>query len=240
MDDQLDVVVVIPTYNEAENISKVVQAVLGSGLKGLGVLVVDDGSPDGTGDVVRRLSEKNPRIFLHERGEKKGIGSAYYEGFQLALRFRPKVVVSMDGDGSHPAGILPKLVDEIFEGAEAAVASRYVSNGKWAAGFSRMVVSRGANLLARVATGVKIKDLTSGYRAYSSRAVHHLLEKPFEKGYVFQVELLYRLTKAGFNVVEVPFVFTRREKGESKLSTKEVLRFFVWCIKILLKRLFGR
>jgi dolichol-phosphate mannosyltransferase len=123
-----------------------------------------------------------------------------------------------------------------LDGADVVVASRYVSGGKWAAGFRRMVVSRGANLLARVCTGLPLRDLTSGFRAYSKRAVEYLVKKEFEGGYVFQVELLYRLGRGGFRLAETPFVFGERLAGRSKLGKAEVPHFLKWCLKTLLAR----
>ncbi|MEM1948187.1 MAG: polyprenol monophosphomannose synthase [Candidatus Caldarchaeum sp.] len=234
------IVVVIPTYNEAENIEKTIKSVFDTGLKDLAVLVVDDGSPDGTAEKVASLAEKNPYVLLLNRGAKKGLGSAYYDGFTKALGLNPEIVLSMDADGSHPAELIPKLVEAVQKGADAAVASRYSAGGKWAAGFSRMVVSRGANLLAKISTGAKVRDATSGFRAYSSRAITFLLSKPFETGYVFQVEIIHRLTKAGYKIVEVPFVFKRRETGKSKLSWKEIVHFFFWCVKTWFQRIYGR
>ncbi|MEM2973570.1 MAG: polyprenol monophosphomannose synthase [Candidatus Caldarchaeum sp.] len=232
-----DVCVVIPTYNEAENIENIINKVLT--VAGSSVIVVDDGSPDGTSEVVEKIAQRDPRVRLLNRGRKMGLGSAYRDGFRLALESKADVIVSMDADGSHPPELIPRLVKALGEDADVAVASRYVSGGSWSAGRGRMVVSRGANLLARVCTGVRLRDMTSGFRAYRSRAVESLIGEEFPTGYVFQVEAIYRLVRRGFKVVEIPFIFTERVSGRSKLSTVEIIRFITACLKILASRITG-
>jgi dolichol-phosphate mannosyltransferase len=235
---QENVCIVIPTYNERESIGPVLEKLLSLEFGGLNlvVLVVDDGSPDGTAELVAEISRRDNRVQLINRGRKMGLGSAYFDGFRHALRLGAGIIVSMDADGSHPPELVPKLVEGVLDGADVVVASRYVSGGRWAAGFRRMVVSRGANLLARLCTGLPLRDLTSGFRAYSKRAVEFLIQKGFEKGYVFQVELLYRLSTGSFKLTETPFTFTERFAGRSKLSKAEALFFFKWCLKTLLRR----
>ncbi|MEM1943867.1 MAG: polyprenol monophosphomannose synthase [Candidatus Caldarchaeum sp.] len=232
-----DVCVVIPTYNEAENIENLVNKVLT--VAGSSIIVVDDGSPDGTSRVVEKIAQRDRRVRLLNRGRKMGLGSAYRDGFRLALESKARVIVSMDADGSHPPELIPMLVKAVEEEADVAVASRYVAGGSWSAGRGRMVVSRGANLLARLCTGVRLKDMTSGFRAYSSKAVESLLEEEFPSGYVFQVDVIYRLVRRGFKVVEIPFIFTERVSGRSKLSTAEIIRFIAACLKILASRITG-
>jgi dolichol-phosphate mannosyltransferase len=232
------VCVVVPTYNERESIGSVLEKLLSLELGGLNlaVLVVDDGSPDGTAELVKEFSRRDSRVQLINRGRKMGLGSAYFDGFRHALGLGAGIIVSMDADGSHPPELVPKLVEGVLDGADVVVASRYVSGGRWAAGFRRMVVSRGANLLARVCTGLPLRDLTSGFRAYSKKAIELLTQKEFEKGYVFQVELLYRLSMGGFKLVETPFTFMERIAGRSKLSKAEILFFLKWSLKTLLRR----
>ncbi|MEM2236826.1 MAG: polyprenol monophosphomannose synthase [Candidatus Caldarchaeum sp.] len=232
------VFVVIPTYNEAENIQTLLEKILS--IQDLRVIVVDDGSPDGTSRIVQEISQKDSRVLLINRGRKMGLGSAYQDGFKNALENEADVVVSMDADGSHPAELIPELVKAVERGADVAVASRYVKGGKWSAGFGRMMVSRGANFIAKLCTGVKIRDMTSGFRAYSAKSLKNLLTKDFEKGYVFQAEVIYRLSRKGFKIVEIPFFFQKRISGKSKLSVREVVRFGAWCFKVLLSRLVGR
>ncbi len=233
------VYVVVPTYNERENIGPLLGKI--TALEGLPlhVLVVDDGSPDGTAALVEEISRRDGRVMLLNRGRKMGLGSAYYDGFRHVLKLGADVVVSMDADGSHPPEMIPVLVQRVWEGVDVAVASRYVKGGRWSAGAWRMLVSRGANFLARVCTGLDVSDATSGFRAYSRRAVELLVEKEFERGYVFQVELLYRLKRRGLRHVEVPFVFTERLAGRSKLSKTEILWFLKWCLKTFFRRVLG-
>jgi len=140
-------------------------------------------------------------------------------GFMEALRLRADVIITMNADGSHPPYMIPSLVSKVLEGYCVAVASRYVEGGRWAAGFTRMLVSRGANVLARVSTGIGLRDLTSGFRAYNAK-----------------VDIL---RKSGCSFVEIPFVFGHRVAGRSKLSWKEVISFTKWCIKTLLRRIGG-
>ncbi|MEM4303368.1 MAG: polyprenol monophosphomannose synthase [Candidatus Caldarchaeum sp.] len=232
------VFVVVPTYNEAENIETLLEKILS--IQDLWVIVVDDGSPDGTSSIVEEISKKDSRVLLINRGRKMGLGSAYQDGFKNALENEADVVVSMDADGSHPAELIPELVKAVEQGADVAVASRYVEGGKWSAGFGRMMVSRGANFLAKLCTGVKMRDMTSGFRAYSATSLKNLLTKDFEKGYVFQAETIYRLSRKGFKIVEIPFFFQKRISGKSKLSVREIVRFVAWCFKVLLSRLSGR
>jgi len=239
MEEARAVYVVIPTYNERENIGMLLNKILSLEGLALRVLVVDDGSPDGTAGVVDEISRRDGRVMLLNRGRKMGLGSAYYDGFRHVLEHGAEVVVSMDADGSHPPEMVPALVKEVFEGADVVVASRYLPGGRWSAGMWRMLVSRGANLLARLCTGLDISDMTSGFRAYSRRAVETLVRKEFERGYVFQVELLYRLKKGGFRHAETPFVFVERVAGRSKLGKAEILRFLKWCLKTLFRRALG-
>lgn len=237
MDVNPKVNVVIPTYNEAANIQKLLRQVLT--VPELAVIVVDDGSPDGTADIVERISHTDSRVQLINRGRKMGLGSAYQDGFKKAVENKAEIVVSMDADGSHPPELIRELVKAVKQGADVAIGSRYVKGGKWSAGFGRMVVSRGANLLARLCTGVKVRDMTSGFRAYTAEALQRILAKDFQKGYVFQVEIVYRLVREGFKIVEVPFMFKSRGSGKSKLSVGEIVRFASWCLSVLLKRLRG-
>jgi len=239
------VVVVIPTYNEAETISNVIRDVLESmRIAGIDchVLVIDDNSPDGTADVVARLAEMTGKVSVIVRPRRMGLGSAYIDGFKHVLEKMKDadVVVEMDADGSHDPKLLPQLVNPVLKGeSDVVVGSRYVGWGKWAGETKgREIISRGANLLARICTGVKIKDLTSGYRAISTRILRLVIDvlKEASRGYTFQVESLAEYAYAGARIGEVPIIFLPRRRGKSKLGTSEILYFFLWNVKHLFKR----
>jgi len=236
MNSKICLVAVIPTYNEAGTIVQVLSETLQHVSY---VVVVDDGSPDGTGVLVEEMACGRDNVILIKRGWKMGLGSAYKTGFVEALRLRADVIVTMDADGSHPPHMIPSLVSKVLEGYCVAVASRYVEGGRWAAGFVRMLVSRGANMLARISTGIGLRDLTSGFRAYDAKAVEKIINEEFQTGYIYQVDILYKLRKFGCRFVEIPFVFGHRIAGRSKLSWKEVISFAKWCFKTLLRRIGG-
>jgi dolichol-phosphate mannosyltransferase len=229
------VCVVVPTYNERENIRPLVEAVRGSGAGAPDILFVDDSSPDGTGDEVVALSRADPRIHLLSRPSKMGLGTAYMQGFAEAKRsIGPDVYVEMDADLQHPPAVLPTLLEAIAGGAGGVIASRYVTGGG-STGWSlwRRTVSRGANWLARRILGLETRDCTSGYRAFTKESVNLLLGASLPAaGYSFQVAALYRLKREGATVVEVPFVFSLRAHGKSKLSMGEVGRFFLALVKL--------
>lgn len=219
--------IVVPTYNERENIEPLVKAIEGAGVPGVKVLFVDDSSPDGTSDAVRSVAVTRPWVGLLTRGSKRGIGSAYQEGFRNALSDAgTEVVVEMDSDLQHPASAVPDLLRALREGAGVAVGSRYVPGGgipRWS--LSRRWVSRGANAYARRVLGLRVKDVTSGFRAYTRSAAEEVAGAALPaKGYEFQVASLY-LLKNDFRIVEVPFVFGSRTLGESKLGVADGLRF---------------
>jgi dolichol-phosphate mannosyltransferase len=239
------VVVVIPTYNEAETIVNVIRDVLES-MRMVGidchVLVIDDNSPDGTADVVARLAEMTGMVSVMVRPRRMGLGSAYIDGFKHVLEKMKDadVVVEMDADGSHDPRLLPQLVNPVLKGEfDVVVGSRYVGWGKWAGeAKGREIISRGANLLARMCTGVKIKDLTSGYRAISTRILRLVIDvlEEASRGYTFQVESLAEYAYAGARIGEVPIIFLPRRRGKSKLGASEILCFFLWNVKHLFKR----
>jgi dolichol-phosphate mannosyltransferase len=240
------VLVVLPTHNEAATVGDVIEGILEAG-RGVGldlsVLVVDDASTDGTREVVEEARQRTGRVFLLPRPGKLGLGSAYIDGFRWGLENMPEAeaFVEMDADGSHDPLQLPRLVAPVLEGsADVAVGSRYVPGGGWRGGaLRRRLVSRGANLLARLTTGLKVRDATSGYRAISRRVLEEALRlrKGFEPGYVFQVETLLFFRRLGARIVEAPIDFYERAGGRSKLSAREVRRFALWCLRQSLGRL---
>jgi dolichol-phosphate mannosyltransferase len=220
------VLVVIPTYNERENLPLVVRR-LHATVPDAHVLVVDDGSPDGTGQLADELAAADQRVHVLHRTTKDGLGAAYLAGFAWALQHDYGVVVEMDADGSHAPEDLPKLLAALPE-ADLVIGSRYVRGGRvvnWPK--HREWLSRGANLYSKIALGVRINDITAGYRAYRRRVLEQLaLDDVASQGYCFQIDLAWRTAQAGFRVVEVPITFTEREHGESKMSGSIVREAF--------------
>ena len=239
------VAVIIPTYNEANNIRDLLNELLSlfdrERIEGK-ILVVDDGSPDGTADIVREISALDKRVILLNRGAKMGLGTAYRDGFKLILEEvkGSEIIVTMDADGSHTPSIIPRMLGKINEGYDVVIASRYISGGRWAAGRVRKIISRIANILARLSTGIKARDTTSGLRAYRVSTLSRIPLENIEKGYVFQVQILYRLKLIGAKITEIPFTFLSRRKGKSKLSINDMFIFFKWCLRTLYRRFFSK
>jgi dolichol-phosphate mannosyltransferase len=226
-------VVVVPTYIERENIRPLVEQLrtLRASLPGvdLQVVFVDDSSPDGTGEEIQEMKRKHGFIYLLSREGKKGIGTAYIDGFRFASEnLEPDVFVELDADLQHPPERIRDLLEAIEGGADAAVASRYVEGGGqsgWS--WERRLVSTGANWLARTLLGLHVKDCTSGFRAFDRSAVEEILGAEIPtSGYAFQVATLYVLKKRGLKTAEVPYTFGVRKRGRSKLTSAETIRFF--------------
>ncbi|WP_237185675.1 polyprenol monophosphomannose synthase [Rothia nasimurium] len=213
------VLTVIPTYNEKENLPIVVER-LRAAVPDCDILVVDDNSPDGTGQLADSLAAEDSHINVLHRTVKDGLGGAYLAGFDWGLEAGYDVLVEMDADCSHQPEQLPLLLQAIEGGADLAIGSRYVPGGKtknWP--LHRQILSRGANLYTRLILGTKVKDITAGYRAYRREALQKLnLEGIDSKGYVFQVDLAWRSEQAGLKIVEVPITFVEREIGSSKMD----------------------
>jgi len=212
------VVVIIPTYNERENLPLILQRLFSS-VPTAHVLVVDDGSPDGTGKIADALADNDQRIHVLHRPEKAGLGAAYVAGFRWALDAGYDVRVEMDADGSHAPEQLPRLLAALGH-ADLVLGSRWVPGGKvvnWPK--SREVLSRGGNTYTRFALGIDLRDATGGYRAYRRVVLQTIeLSTVASQGYCFQVDLAWRAVQAGFRVTEVPITFAEREIGESKMS----------------------
>ena len=226
--------IVIPTYNEKENVEAVVLAVSAVD-PAFQMLFVDDSSPDGTADEVRRMAASHANVHLLVREGKMGIGSAHMDGFRHAMdELGAQVLVEMDSDFQHPPAKVPELVSALGRGYDVAVASRKVEGGgttNWS--LWRRAVSRGANLLARGVLGLKVKDSTSGFRALSGGAAGALVEARLPtSSYSFQVASLFYLQKRGMKMTEVPFVFEPRKAGRSKMGLGEMARFFGNILKI--------
>ncbi|HYV45339.1 MAG TPA: polyprenol monophosphomannose synthase [Myxococcaceae bacterium] len=226
--------VCIPTYNERENVEAICRAVLGADAR-LDVLVVDDNSPDGTGRIADALAAKEPRIQVLHRERKEGLGRAYLAAFRWALEHGYRYVLEMDADFSHDPRYLPRLVDEAERGADLVIGSRYVEGGgtvNW--GIGRQIISRGGSLYARTILGVRIRDLTAGFKCFRRSVLEALdLDGVTSSGYGFQIELTYKTLKKGFRVSEVPIVFEDRRVGSSKMSRKIVLEALwkVWKLR---------
>lgn len=229
--------VIIPTYNECENVEAITGAVLKVASDPVHVLVVDDSSPDGTGEIVRRLMkeraerfpvESSPRLHLLSRRGKEGLGRAYIAAFQWGLKRGYDAFVEMDADFSHRPEDLLKLLEALSQ-VDFAVGSRYVTNGRtlnW--GVSRKIISRGGSWYARVILGYPLSDWTGGFNAWKRHVLEAIdLERIRSEGYSFQIELKYRSLQKGFRSQEVPIVFEDRRVGKSKMSLKIVLEAFV-------------
>jgi dolichol-phosphate mannosyltransferase len=220
--------VILPTYNEAENLERIVAAILEQLPESGRVLVVDDNSPDGTGEIADRLAEGNEPIAVVHRAVKEGLGPAYLAGFRIALDAGAERIVEMDADFSHDPAYLPQLI-EATASADLAIGSRYVPGGgvtDW--GPLRRLISRGGSTYARLALGVPIRDLTGGFKCFRRIVLETIeLETIQARGYAFQVETTYRAIKAGFRVVEVPIVFKDRADGTSKMS-KAIVAEAIW------------
>jgi dolichol-phosphate mannosyltransferase len=221
------VLVVIPTYNERENLGPLLDRLLKT-LPEVHVLVVDDGSPDGTGELADERAAADDRIRVLHRTEKAGLGAAYIAGFRWGLAREYNTIVEMDADGSHAPEDLPRLLDAATD-ADLAIGSRYVPGGSvvnWP--LRRQVLSRGANLYTQLALGMGIRDITAGFRAYRRQVLEKLaLDEVASHGYCFQIDLTLRTADAGFDVVEVPITFTEREIGESKMSGSIIREAFL-------------
>ena len=217
------VLVVIPTYNEAETLEPVVGRLRAS-VPEADVLVVDDGSPDGTGDIADRLVAADPGVHVLHRTQKAGLGAAYIAGFRWALADGYDVVVEMDSDGSHAPEELPRLLTALRE-ADLVIGSRWVPGGQirnWP--LYRQVISIGGSTYARVLLRFPVRDSTSGYRAFRRQVLEELkLDEVASQGYCFQIDLAWKTWRSGFRVREVPITFTEREVGRSKMSRAIVI-----------------
>jgi dolichol-phosphate mannosyltransferase len=227
-------VVCLPTYNERENLERMVRA-LGQVLPGGGrVLVVDDNSPDGTGGLADRLAAELPFVDVLHRQRKEGLGPAYLAGFRRALDDGADLVLEMDCDFSHAPQDVPRLI-AAAGAADLVLGSRYVEGGgvegDWGAG--RRIVSRGGSLYASLILGVRVRDLTGGFKCFHRRVLETIdLDRVGSRGYAFQIELTYRALRAGFRIAEVPIRFVDREAGDSKMSRAIVLEA-IWKVPLL-------
>jgi dolichol-phosphate mannosyltransferase len=231
--------VVLPTYNERDNIEPILTAILSQSTD-FEVLVVDDNSPDGTGQIVDRLVANEPRLHVMHRAEKSGLGTAYIQGFLWALAREYQYIFEMDADFSHdPAALLPLRRPVVAGEADASVGSRWVPGGgtrNWS--FLRTCISRGGSLYSRLILGVPVQDLTSGFKCFSRRVLEHLdLQTVRSNGYAFQVEMNYRCFLHGYRVAEVPIVFVDRRVGKSKMGSHIVTEAMLVVLRLRLQQL---
>ena len=235
------VLVIVPTYNERDNLPRVVPQILAQG-DAFHILVVDDNSPDGTGDLADDLAQRSERVNVLHRPGKQGLGVAYVAGFKWGLERDFDVLIEMDADLSHPSERLPALV-EALEEVDVAVGSRYVGGRitvvNWP--LRRLMISLFGSWYARAITRVPVNDATGGFNAFRRRVIESVgLDSIQSNGYTFQIELKLRAWRAGFTLREIPIVFTERDSGESKMSGK-IIREAVWRVwKLRLLDLLGK
>lgn len=229
------VLVVVPTYNERGSIERIVRR-LRANAPAADILVVDDNSPDGTGEIADRLAAGDSQVFVMHRAGKQGLGKAYVAGFCWGLERHYDVLVEMDADGSHQPEQLPRLLDTL-DGADLVIGSRWIPGGtvqNWP--LYRELISRSANAYARLALAIPVRDATAGFRAYRAVVLEKIgIDDVASQGYCFQIDLVLRALRAGFKVVEVPIEFVDRTEGSSKMSgqivAEALFRVTVWGLR---------
>jgi dolichol-phosphate mannosyltransferase len=224
--------IIIPTYNEADNISKLIEEILKIPLS-INVIIVDDNSPDNTAKIVENLSNKDQRICLIKRAKKLGIGTAYIVGFKEALRQGSDKIITMDADFSHNPKYIPRLI-ELSNKFNLTIGSRYVKNGairNWP--LYRKLISKTANFITQKSLSLKIKDCTAGFRCYDNKIFEKLpLDSINSNGYSFLIEFLYIIKNNGYSIGEIPIIFTDRINGKSKISKIEIFNTFKTIIRL--------
>ncbi|HEY7523461.1 MAG TPA: polyprenol monophosphomannose synthase [Candidatus Limnocylindrales bacterium] len=234
--------IILPTYNEAENLRGISAAIL-EALPGATLLVVDDASPDGTGRIADELATDEPRIRVRHRPAKQGLGRAYLDGFGVALGAGAGLVLQMDADWSHDPAVLPTLIAPIAgDQADLVIGSRYTRGGRvedW--GLGRRIISRGGSLFARTVLGLGPHDLTGGFKAWRASTLAAIpADGVHAGGYVFQIEMTHRATRAGARVVEVPITFRDRRVGQSKMSRRIVVEALLVVLQLRWETLASR
>jgi glycosyltransferase involved in cell wall biosynthesis len=237
----VETVVIIPTYNERENIADLVNQIMAQPVDGLGVIVVDDNSPDGTGAIADELAAQyDGRMWVVHREGKLGLGTAYIAGFKKGLALAPKRLMTMDADFSHHPRYVPSMVEASAQ-HDLVIGSRYVPGGGIEhCTFWRVLLSRGANLFAKVMLGLKAGDCTAGFRCYRREVLETIpLDEIFSSGYSFLIEMLFLTQQAGFTVGEVPITFANRWRGTSKISRQEIIKAQYTVLRLAGRRLRG-
>ncbi len=229
-----DSLVLIPTYNEKENIEKIIRKVFSLAIP-FHVLIIDDGSPDGTADIVKNLQKEfSEQLYIEERKGKLGLGTAYIHGFKWALKHTYDFIFEMDADFSHNPEDLPRLREACLNGADVAIGSRYIKGVNvvnWPMG--RVLMSYFASVYVRMVTGIAIQDATAGFKCYRKEVLQTIqLNNIKFVGYAFQIEMKFTAIKHGFNVVEIPIIFTDRTEGTSKMSPRIFREAFLGVIQL--------
>ncbi|MBX2991926.1 MAG: polyprenol monophosphomannose synthase [Bacteroidetes bacterium] len=228
------VLVIIPTYNEAENIPRLIPAVLRQA-PNINILVVDDGSPDGTGKLVKDMMTTNPQVSILERAGKQGLGTAYVAGFKYAIQNGFDFVFEMDADFSHDPNDLPRFLEKIKD-YDLVIGSRYINGVRvlnWP--MNRLLLSYSANVYTQIITGLPVRDATGGFKCYRVSALKTIdLDKIKSNGYAFQIEISFKVWKKGYRLVEIPIIFLDRRSGVSKMSRSIVYEavFMLWKLRI--------
>ncbi len=235
------ILIIIPTYNEAENIRKLIKKILNLNIPDLSILVVDDNSPDGTSTIVEKIVETNLQVNLIKRPGKMGLGTAYVEGFKFALRQDFEFIFEMDADFSHDPADIPTLLEKAEE-YDLVIGSRYLTGVNvinWP--LSRLLLSLSANWYTRMITRLPVKDCTSGFKCFRRQVLESIdLDQVSSDGYSFQIEMTFKAWKKNFKLVELPIIFTDRTKGNSKMNRK-VMSEAAWMVwKLQLSSLFGK
>lgn len=230
--------VVIPTYNERDNIVNLINDIFSQPIENLKVIVVDDNSPDKTSELVSSIQSIYPNLYLIKRYNKLGLGSAYIAGFKKAMALGADLIVEMDADYSHDPKDISRLIEVCTDGFHLAIGSRKIKGGKiigW--NFKRKLMSHGAMIIARFFLRLRVKDVTAGFRCYKREVLEKInLDSIKSNGYAFQEEMLYRTQKNKFHIKEIPVIFTDRKLGTSKLSNKDIVEFFFTILRLCTTR----
>ncbi|MEO0267939.1 MAG: polyprenol monophosphomannose synthase [candidate division WOR-3 bacterium] len=233
----MKVLIVIPTYNERENVERIIEEIF-KFLPSANILIVDDNSPDGTSEIVKEIMKKDKRVNLILKEKKEGLGKAYKTGFKWGIEKNYDIIIQMDADFSHSPEVLPEFIKEIEKGYDLIIGSRYlngVSVVNWP--IKRLLLSYFANVYARILTGVPVRDLTGGFKAWKREVLENLpWEKIDAEGYGFQIETTFYAKKLGYRIKEYPIIFIERRVGISKMSKKIIFEAFFLVIKLFFLR----